>query len=169
MFVHECKQLNQEEDNPIVVGQMHQGATMNRLIGKKIEEIFISEYRDIIVFKDSDNIYCYLASGDCCMRASFESINNIKALLNSPIIEVRGSNIGFNWSIKTINGYCDIEFRETTDTYGGYALTLIFINYVIPYWGSIDPTESNENFFINYKTSFWESELFTTKLTLIKE
>lgn len=76
----------------------------------------------------------YVAKGECCSYSWFESINPIENLINKRVIGVEKKEEecvecnhdeskcekAYGYTIKTQNGYCDIEFRNSSNTfYGG--------------------------------------------------
>lgn len=89
-----------------------------------------SEY--IVFFDWNEGSWVYKAVGDCCSISWFESINNATSLLDSQIIgieikpekeasepTVEESIKLYGYTLKTLKGYCDIEFRNSSNGYYG--------------------------------------------------
>lgn len=113
---------------------------MNELVGKTFSSVLMSEGNDYLVFKGTDAIVAYLASGDCCSVSWFEAITNVENLIDSEILSVESKEFEvpedpegkfdclqcFGWTIKTAKGYADIEFRnDSNGYYGGEASYLM--------------------------------------------
>jgi hypothetical protein len=112
---------------------------MQELFGKTICNIFLDESATYLLLVDQDGEwYAYKAVGDCCSETWFESISNPENIIDSPIIEVDAKDEceselkGFwndkdkeeyirvyGYTLKTIKGCTDIEFRNASNGYYG--------------------------------------------------
>lgn len=100
---------------------------MKHIAGKIIKSIYMNEDNDYILFLDDSNIfYAYTVCARCCASAWIESVNNPQYMIGSPVLEViekekdyehPGCDELWGYTIKTLKGYCDIEFRCDTNEY----------------------------------------------------
>jgi hypothetical protein len=104
---------------------------MHELLGKTIEEIYINEYRDQILFKSNSANWIYRVEGDCCTYATFESIiyppkryaadsgkkeswliRNIKQIENGDADPADDSSLVYAVEFTTLMGTLFIEWRN---------------------------------------------------------
>jgi hypothetical protein len=112
-----------------------------KLIGKTIKKVLISEDKERIHFVTNDGIFKYKTENDCCNVVWIEHIDNVPALFGK-VIEVKDSNLddweiieedrwgyieaGF-WLIKTDKGHCRIEVRN--DHNGFYSGWVVYYEH----------------------------------------
>ena len=111
---------------------------MKEIFGKRINNVLISEGSTYLVFIDNsynNTFHPYKTIGDCCSSSWFESITNIENIIGETIIgleekecyEINKKEIYDNhecikvygYTLKTVKGYCDIEFRNSSNGYYG--------------------------------------------------
>lgn len=111
------------------------------MIGKIVEEVYISESEEQLAFlTDDGECHVYTTSGDCCNWVWFHHFNGIDVLLEQRVREVESTNwkevtgeyAGGDsheeaciWVLKTNRGYIDIEVRNNHNGYyGGGSVTI---------------------------------------------
>ncbi len=113
---------------------------MKELKGLTIENVYISDDKEWLVFKTPERYLAYYAYGDCCSNSWFESIINFKNLLNSKVIDAKHRELPLSdqWeriedkedngndvisyycmSLETTGGIVDIEYRNASNGYYG--------------------------------------------------
>jgi hypothetical protein len=61
--------------------------TINEIVGKTINKIFISQ--DYLKFETDLGDVCYLVTGDCCSSSYFQDFYGVKNLLGKKVKEVK--------------------------------------------------------------------------------
>ena len=114
---------------------------MKELLGFEVGSVYTNEDKTYLFFTNiydsAYNSFLYKAYTDCCSSAWFESINNIENILNETIIGIEikkntyieekndtASVEIYGYTLKTMKGYTDIEFRSQASgpgslNYGG--------------------------------------------------
>lgn len=106
------------------------------LVGKVVTSVEVSDDKQVIRFNLMDDkpvIYC--ADGDCCSHSWFESIQGLDNLLYNMVLDVETKEekipdspskygddevtVAYGYTIKTKDGYFDIEMRNSSNGYYG--------------------------------------------------
>ena len=109
---------------------------LKALIGQTITKVLVGTDDNVVVFVAENNkFFEYSIGGDCCSLSWLESINNIENMLNTPILEIHSLSLPddyikkaqddpkyevleiWGYTIKTIKGHTDIEFRNDSNGY----------------------------------------------------
>ncbi len=105
----------------------------DNLIGKTVNKLYVYNYdqSELVFFTDDNNIYDWNAFGDCCSESWFYHVLGVDNLLGFKILKVEEhleQDATDNYSrqefdriykvtITTTRGYCDIEFRNSSNGY----------------------------------------------------
>lgn len=107
------------------------------LLGKIVKKVFISPSGDYIRFVTNVDDVFALGSGDCCSVSWINNITGIHNLIGQMVVEIRVKNEGliekpnttdndqeemsyYALTLITEKGFCDIEFRNSSNgCYGG--------------------------------------------------
>jgi hypothetical protein len=109
---------------------------MKNLFGVFIRNIYISEDKTVLLFI-TDEYLVYRAEGECCSQSWFESISNPENIILNKntcykkIIGIEEKQCVlqehpdhdclsvYGYTLKTSEGYCDIEYRNSSNGYYG--------------------------------------------------
>lgn len=119
---------------------------MDALVGKKIISVSINPDKTTLKFNLEAGPFnlpfiAFDAEGDCCSNSWFNNITGIANLLGEEVVEVESkaepseskpntTDHGeeemsyYGVTLKTKKGFCDIEFRNSSNGYYGGYLTL---------------------------------------------
>lgn len=136
---------------------------LENLIGKIINQIYISDDKDRICFETNDRSHwIYLVYGDCCSTSYIDSICYTVCLKDNPVIEIIMRIIGYNslyevcsksenardenelvyaYEIKTLKGVCVIDFRNVSNGYYGGRFDLLEEDIDYKGWKKIIPVD----------------------------
>lgn len=111
---------------------------MKRLLNEKIDYVLIDSNSELLIFKTNNNTFLYQVEAECCSETWIESISNVNNLIGEMVLSVERKQFNnlyieiaksederecleiFGYTIKTMKGYTDIEFRnESNGYYGG--------------------------------------------------
>lgn len=107
---------------------------MKELIGSKIDRVIVENSMNYyIVFISGDKEYIYAAQGECCSESWFYHILGIDCLIGHTVQKVDEIDMGeiddgltrqgydklYKITLTTESGYCDIEFRNSSNGYYG--------------------------------------------------
>lgn len=121
---------------------------MQELVGKIITEVALSNDKEDIRFTDEQgNFYCYHAYADCCSESWFSDIIQLHDLLGNLVVEViekeeekdlpgtrQDVDTLYGYTLKTVQGYCDINFRNSSNGYyGGNCFYAVYPTYNVSY------------------------------------
>lgn len=116
-------------------------SNMEKLKGRKVLSVAINPDKTTLKFILEAGLYdnpilAYDAVGDCCSSSWFNNITGIANLIGEEVLEVvdkeelpestgsedEGEYIQYyGFTLKTNKGFCDIEFRNSSNGYyGGY-------------------------------------------------
>jgi hypothetical protein len=153
---------------------------MRQLLEETIQYIYMDEDNQCIAFINfhGNEFFVYEAVGECCSSSWIESINNVENLIDEEIIgierkgeAIRSKNeeksqdedesreVAFGYTLKTIKGYIDIEFRnESNGYYGGEVKFKPDAKLEIPL---MKKNLSDMRFNVLFKEDTFHSEAFT--------
>ncbi len=105
---------------------------MQELIGKIITGVYLSDDDTRIAFTtETGEALTYATGGDCCSESWFSDIIAIHDLLGNQVLEVeekeeqaaegtrQGYDIIYGYTLKTVQGRCDVNFRNSSNGYYG--------------------------------------------------
>lgn len=111
---------------------------MKEVFGKVIKSVYMDEDSQyLVLISDFDDYLVYKAEGDCCSSSWFESINNIESLINQKVIGIEENPESiredeqddclrvYGYTLKTSQGYVDVEFRNSSNGYYGGSCELV--------------------------------------------
>ncbi|MDA2448533.1 hypothetical protein PDN63_08570 [Bacillus cereus] len=106
------------------------------LVGKRIEQVFVGNEYWSLRFVTNDGVVEWDTENDCCNEVWFEHLDDLDALIGATVIEVEDDGYGdwediseedecgevlerAFWKIKTNQGVCTIEVRNSHNGYYG--------------------------------------------------
>ena len=111
---------------------------MEKLIGKKIEKIYINDSQSVLFFKTSFGLIAFEVDGDCCSESWFADIIGVDNLINCTILkveEIQSCELSdydkddgrcrqeedevYSYKITSNKGHSDIIFRNSSNGYYG--------------------------------------------------
>lgn len=117
---------------------------MNELLNNRIEKIYLSKDRELLMFVTSqEKRIIYDAWGDCCSKSWFESFDNIEAIKGGYVVKIEEMEmeeaknneeddvlkVGLI-KITTDKGMCTIDFRNSSNGYYSGVTRYIDLNIV---------------------------------------
>ncbi len=123
---------------------------LNKLIGRIVKSVEMSEDKQFITFETDDGQYKFEAFADCCSDSWIEELDNPEALIGQKVNGVESfdidsidtdeadkkykGNVGgqdvlsvYRYDIKTDKGICTIDFRNSSNGYYGGSLDRVYV------------------------------------------
>ncbi len=111
---------------------------MKELVGKTVNKVYISDDKELLKFEINDGeSVVYHAEKDCCNDVWFNHVNGLQNLIGATVISVydkpdidnatptrQDMDIVYGWTVITVNGYFDVEMRNSSNGYYGGSLAL---------------------------------------------
>lgn len=109
-------------------------ATLDKLVGKKIEQIAVNDDQSVLVFKTDSGDVAYQGYGDCCSETWFADITGIQSLIGGQVVSTedvylddvaqdsrcrQDSDSFYGIKIITDKGMADIIYRNSSNGYYG--------------------------------------------------
>ena len=107
---------------------------MQELLGKYPTKLWVSPDQHALIIETSGGDYKYETEGDCCSESWFADIIGVDALLHGEILGINYTQMDsienahrsrqeddklYKVEITTVEGHCDIIFRNSSNGYYG--------------------------------------------------